>query len=123
MANDIETTLAERGQRYGVFAEQAKIAQGLKRVFQATPKWPLLRDDMRETLDMLANKLGRILNGDPEFHDSWHDIIGYTKLVSDTLTPAAGHAPLPAPPPAPVPPPAPLPPPTPPHETEGWAPA
>ena len=27
----------------------------------------------------------RILNGDPNYHDSWHDIIGYTKLVADEL--------------------------------------
>jgi hypothetical protein len=25
------------------------------------------------------------LNGDPEFHDSWHDIVGYAKLVADSL--------------------------------------
>jgi hypothetical protein len=25
-------------------------------------------------------------NGDPEYKDSWHGIIGYTKLVEDTLS-------------------------------------
>lgn len=34
---------------------------------------------------MVAHKIGRILNGDPNYHDSWHDIIGYTKLVADEL--------------------------------------
>ena len=44
------------------------------------------RDEMKEALEMLAHKTGRILNGDPYFHDSWHDIIGYTRLVEKRLT-------------------------------------
>ena len=30
-------------------------------------------------------KIARILNGDSNYHDSWHDIIGYAKLVADQL--------------------------------------
>jgi len=29
---------------------------------------------------MLANKLSRIVNGDPEYQDSWDDIAGYALL-------------------------------------------
>ena len=50
-----------------------------------SPNWAALSDDKKEALEMVAHKIGRILNGDPEYHDSWHDIIGYTKLVADTL--------------------------------------
>jgi len=78
----IEATLAERGTRYGEFSDQARIAQSIKRAMQNSRNWDSLPDDMKETLDMLANKVGRILNGDPMYHDSWHDIIGYTKLVA-----------------------------------------
>jgi hypothetical protein len=81
----IDSTLAERGGRYGVFSEQARIAQGLKRAMASGRNWGRLADDQREALDMLANKMARILNGDPDYHDSWHDIIGYTKLVADRL--------------------------------------
>ena len=28
----------------------------------------------------------RILNGDPDYHDSWHDIVGYAQLVADELS-------------------------------------
>lgn len=83
--NDINTTLAERGTRYGGFPGHAKITQGLKRTMQASPKWGSLTDQQREALEMVAHKIGRILNGDPNYHDSWHDIIGYTKLVADEL--------------------------------------
>ena len=84
--NDIDTTLVERGHRYGVYAETARIAQAIKRAMADSPNWQSLSDDMRETLEMIANKTGRILNGDPRYHDSWHDIVGYTKLVADRLS-------------------------------------
>ncbi len=84
----IDATLAERGTRYGDFAGHAKITQGLKDVMQASPKWSALRHDQKEALEMTAHKIGRILNGDPDYHDSWHDINGYIKLVADTLLPA-----------------------------------
>jgi hypothetical protein len=81
----IEDTLKERGARYGDYFEHARITQNIKRAMVDSPNWKSLSDDKRETLEMVAHKVGRILNGDPEYHDSWHDIIGYTKLIADTL--------------------------------------
>lgn len=88
-ATGIEATLAERGTRYGAFTEHARITQNLKRAMTDSPNWARLGDDKKEALEMVAHKVGRILNGDPDYHDSWHDMIGYTKLVADTLDPAA----------------------------------
>lgn len=88
----IETTLEERGSRYGVFAEHARITQSMKRAMIDSPNWMRLHDDQRECLEMLAHKIGRILNGDPSYHDSWHDIVGYTKLVADRLALATEEA-------------------------------
>ena len=34
---------------------------------------------------MIANKIGRILNGDPNYPDSWHDIAGYATLIENEL--------------------------------------
>ena len=42
-------------------------------------------DDQLEALDMIAHKIARIINGDPDYADSWHDIAGYAKLVADRL--------------------------------------
>lgn len=83
---DIGATLAERGNRYGVFAHQAEIAQKLKDVMREAPGWERLAPDMKEALDMECNKNARILNGDPNFHDSWHDKVGYNKLVADRIS-------------------------------------
>ncbi len=85
MSNAIDNTLAERGSRYGEFTGHAEITHGIKRVMQESPKWSLLMDDQKEALEMVAHKIGRILNGDPDYLDSWHDIIGYTRLVERRL--------------------------------------
>lgn len=82
----IENTLKERGNRYGDFKEHARITQSIKAAMNDSPNWSKLSTDKREALEMLAHKIGRILNGDPEYKDSWHDIIGYAKLVEETLS-------------------------------------
>lgn len=82
---NIDDTLAERGSRYGSFAEHARISQSIKDAMIVSPNWTKLAPDQREALEMIAHKVARILNGDPDYHDSWHDIIGYTKLVADRL--------------------------------------
>jgi hypothetical protein len=85
MSADIDATLAERGDRYGAFPEHARITQNIKRAMADSPNWERMSSAQREALEMVAHKVGRILNGDPNYHDSWHDIIVYTKLVADAL--------------------------------------
>ena len=85
MTQSIEQTLEDRGAKYGSFVGHARITQDIKHVYTTSPNWPILAYDQRECLDMIAHKIGRILNGIPDFHDSWHDIIGYAKLVADRL--------------------------------------
>lgn len=82
---DISSVLAERGTRYGSFEGHAKIAQALKLVMANTPKWGTLSPDQAEALEMVAHKVARILNGDPNYADSWVDIAGYATLVADRL--------------------------------------
>ena len=82
---DISSVLAERGTRYGSFENHAKIAQALKLVMANTPKWGTLSPDQAEALEMVAHKVARILNGDPNYADSGVDIAGYATLVADRL--------------------------------------
>ena len=82
---DIAQTLVDRGKLYGSFEGHARITQSLKTAMVAAPKWSALADDQKEALEMVVHKIGRILNGDPNYHDSWHDIVGYAKLVADRL--------------------------------------
>ena len=84
---DIQSTLVERGKNYGAFAEHARITQSIKEAMKHSPNWQRLSDDQIEALEMVAHKIGRILNGNHNFHDSWHDIIGYITLIADRLKP------------------------------------
>ena len=83
--SNIEDTLKERGDRYGTFQGHSRITQNIKKAMVSSPNWKELPDYMKESLEMTAHKIGRILNGDPNYADSWHDIIGYTKLVEDII--------------------------------------
>jgi hypothetical protein len=82
---DIKETLKERGSNYGNFLEQGRIEQNIKYAFQATPNWKNLNPDSKSALEMIATKVARILKGNPEFHDSWHDIAGYAILVANRI--------------------------------------
>ena len=82
---DIDETLIARGQRYGKFEDQACIAQWFKNFMRDTAGWQRMDYDQREALEMIQTKLSRLLNGDPDYHDTWHDIAGYAKLVADRL--------------------------------------
>ena len=50
-----------------------------------TPGWHDLQPYQRESLEMIQHKVARILNGDPTYADSWHDIAGYAMLVEQLL--------------------------------------
>jgi hypothetical protein len=89
--SDVNNTLAERGARYGDFKDQGRITQNLKKAMRDGTNFDDLSDDMKEALDMIASKISRILNGDPNYADSWHDICGYSKLIEDRLNNPCKH--------------------------------
>ena len=91
MSNDgIEATLEERGNRYGEFVTHAAITQNIKAVMCSTQNWANLSPDKKEALEMIAHKIGRILNGDPEYIENFRDISGYAELVCKTLQETEG---------------------------------
>ena len=84
---DIGKLLAERGKRYGEFDRHAEITQDLKGVIShhVLDLDRRLDPDMTEALEMICHKIGRIINGDPSYEDSWRDVAGYATLVADRL--------------------------------------
>lgn len=92
MAKDIQETLDERGARYGDFKNHADISQEIQ---NAIGKGFMMRGDgmtfndipayQLEALTMIAHKIGRIVNGDLSYDDSWRDIAGYATLVVNEL--------------------------------------
>ena len=85
--SNVNDTLTERGKRYGTFTGHAEIAQHLKVTINRYlgRREQHLADDQKEALDMICHKIARIINGDPNYADSWHDIAGYAQLVADRL--------------------------------------
>jgi len=89
----VENTLAERGARYGDFTDHAELAQELQDIMRGFHKpgpegsfvrpWAKLDSVKRQALTVIADKIARILSGDPNYTDNWHDIQGYAKLAED----------------------------------------
>ena len=82
---DITETLDQREGRYGEYVKVAATAQQLKETLRSGDSWIMMEAYMQESLDLIANKLARIVNGDPFYDDSWHDVGGYAKLVEIEL--------------------------------------
>ena len=73
--------LATRGATHGDYVIHARITQALKVILYQ--HYSTHDTATRESLEMIAHKIGRILAGDPDFRDHWDDIAGYAKLVAD----------------------------------------
>lgn len=89
-----QETLATRASSHGDFIENGRVMQHLKAICRNAPNRVNLEEYQKEAIDMICHKLGRILCGDPNFVDHWHDISGYATLVENILTTGKSH-PLP----------------------------
>jgi hypothetical protein len=81
----IQSTLAERGARYGDFTDHAEIAEDLIQLMISRKGWNRCNPVQRQALRVIADKIARILNGDPNYDDNWRDISGYATLVLERL--------------------------------------
>jgi len=77
----ISETLTTREGQYGRYEIVSQISQDIKKIMRQSPNYYIMPDYARESLDMIANKMARLLNGDFMLNDSWHDISGYSALV------------------------------------------
>lgn len=85
MNSSINNTLNERQGTYGDYAAVAGITQSLMRTIESGASYEQMSDVQKTSLFMIANKMARIVNGDPSYQDSWHDISGYATLVVNEL--------------------------------------
>ena len=78
---EIKDTLAAREGQYGQYKVVGQISQDIKKIMQESPNYRMMPAFMRESLDLIANKMARILNGNYYYDDSWRDISGYATLA------------------------------------------
>ena len=77
--------LEEREKTHGDYIHVSRCAQLQKDNFRKYSGWQNLGAAKQESLDLIATKIARILNGDPNETDHWRDIAGYANLVVEIL--------------------------------------
>lgn len=80
MKENLDNILQERNAKYGDWTTQAEVAQAIKNALKMGASYNSCTPAILEKLDMIANKMSRIVNGDPFYQDSWNDIAGYAML-------------------------------------------
>lgn len=86
MSESIKETLDSRKSAHGNFWESSSTCINLKEIMQSTPNWIAMAPAKRRALEMVMEKVSRILWGDHNFADHWHDIAGYVSLIDNYIT-------------------------------------
>lgn len=84
-SKNIDATLAERQSQYGSFTGVANTTGQLMAIIKNSPNGHTMPYAHEEALHMICSKIARIVNGDINHLDSWHDIGGYSKLIEDLI--------------------------------------
>jgi len=87
--------LRDREQTHGAFREVAGYSQAIKNLMRSSRNWERLDVAQAQALEVIADKMARILCGDPAFLDHWQDGAGYFELVVRDLVQAQAPAAMP----------------------------
>jgi len=85
MPSNLSELIADREATHGDYFVNTTVMQRTKDLWRGAGGWDKLTPAQRESLEMIAHKVGRILGGDPNHKDHWLDVAGYAKLVADKL--------------------------------------
>ena len=77
----IDSTLNERGERYGSYSDVAGTTQQLVSIVESGANYEHLNAEQKTSLFMICNKIARAVNGDPQYFDNYRDIAGYATLA------------------------------------------
>ena len=80
----IKETLNQRQDQYGSFEDVAMITEQMVDVMRKG-YYENLAYNQKMALYMICSKIARIVNGNPNHKDSWHDIAGYATLIDNEL--------------------------------------
>lgn len=84
----VDDVIAQRGNVHGNFGDNAAFHEYALTGMQMHRNglgWQNLDARQKLALDVIQQKIARILSGDPDFIDHWLDIEGYAKLVRVNL--------------------------------------
>lgn len=80
----IKETLNQRQSQYGSFEDVAMITEQMVDIMRKG-YYENLAYNQKMALYMICSKMARIVNGDSNFIESWHDIAGYATLMENEL--------------------------------------
>lgn len=83
--SDIHDTLDDREEEYGEYRDLAQLLESITDAYKLSRNYWKLKPYQRVALYMDAMKTVRILNGNINNIDSWHDKAGYAELVVKEL--------------------------------------
>lgn len=81
-----QQVIESREASHGDYRLQAAVAQEIKNLLRTGVGWHQLSASEKESLDMVAVKISRILNGTKPDADHWLDIAGYATLCYNQIT-------------------------------------
>lgn len=84
-SKSIDATLAERQSQYGSFTGVANTTGQLMAIIKNSPNGHTMPYAHEEALHMICSKIARIVNGDINSFDGWHDIAGYATLIQNII--------------------------------------
>jgi hypothetical protein len=84
-SSTVDNTLDTRNSSHGDYHEQAEMGEAIRGVMSTGKNWRSLTTTQRDALIMLSVKMSRILTGNPDVADHWHDIQGYARLAEREL--------------------------------------
>lgn len=90
----VDETLEDRNSVHGDYHDQAAMGEAIREVIIRGKYWPTMTPVQRDALIMIAVKMSRILQGNPNFSDHWHDLQGYARLAEKECV--AKHGPIPS---------------------------
>jgi len=74
-----------RHETHGGFVDATSMTQELLGVMMKHPNYARMNAMQAECLHMICHKMSRITCGDPDFHDHWLDISGYSMGCHDNI--------------------------------------
>lgn len=77
--------LDEREKTHGDYVEVCVLAQNIKKLLRGSKNWAKMPLTHKESVDMIASKLARILSGDFDEEDHWQDVAGYAILIVNQI--------------------------------------
>ena len=80
-----ELVMVEKKKAKAEFHKRAIFSQTLKNTMRWQENWNEMDDEKKQALEGIIDKISNILCGDPSCIKTWKSIMGYSKLVVDSL--------------------------------------